>query len=55
MENNIKTNKFWKRLFLKYIDFDDNGKIDWWEIGVVILIIFIFQLGIEILANLITK
>ena len=55
MENNIKTKKSWKKILKKYIDFDDSGEVDWWEIGIVIIIIFLFQLGIEIVANLITK
>lgn len=47
--------KYWKRLFLKYFDFNENKDIDWWEITIVIGIIFIFQLIIEIIANIITK
>ena len=55
MESSIKNKNSWKRLLKKYIDFDDNGKVDWWEITIVVIIIFLFQLGVEILANLITK
>jgi len=55
MENSIKTNKSWKRLLIKYFDFDDSGKVDWWEICIVILIIFIFDTVAGVVANLITK
>ena len=41
----------WKRVFLKYLDFDDSGKVDWWEYLVPITII----LAIEIIAELITQ
>ena len=39
----------WKKVFLKYLDFDDSGKVDWWEYLVPITII----LGIEVVAELI--
>ena len=55
MESGIKNNKYWKKLLKKYIDFDDNGKVDWWEVLIIVLIIFLFQLGTGILSNLITK
>ncbi len=55
MENNIKNNRTWKRLLLKYFDFNDSGKIDWWEIGIIILILFLFDTLCGIVANLITK
>lgn len=47
--------KYWKKLFLRYFDFDGSGKTEWWEVGIVIGVIIIFELIIEVIANLITK
>lgn len=45
----------WKKFILKYFDINQNGKIEWYEYIIPLLILFLFQLSIEILANLITK
>jgi len=39
----------WKKVFLKYLDFDDSGRVDWWEYLIPITII----LAIEVVAELI--
>jgi len=46
--------KNWNRLILKYFDFNHNNKIDWWEYVVPFILIFLFELMISMLANLIT-
>jgi hypothetical protein len=45
----------WKRVFLKYLDFDDSGKVDWWEYLVPITIILAIEVLAEIIAQLIVK
>jgi hypothetical protein len=39
----------WKSKFIRILDFDDSGEIDWWEWIIAIL----FILGIEVAAELI--
>ena len=41
----------WKRVFLKYLDFDNSGKVDWWEYLIPISVI----LGVEIIAELVSQ
>jgi hypothetical protein len=43
--------KHWKRLFLRYFDWNDDGITNWWEYLIPIIII----LGIEIIAELIAN
>ena len=45
----MKNLDIWKRVFLKYLDFDNSGRVDWWEYLIPISII----LSIEIIAELI--
>ena len=47
--------KVWKRFILKYFDINDDGKVQWWEVVIPLLILFLFQLGMEILANIISQ
>ena len=43
----------WKRFFLRYLDFDNSGKVDWWEYLVPIFIILIIEVIAELIAYLI--
>ena len=45
----------WKKVFLKYLDFDDSGKVDWWEYLVPITVILAIEVLAEIIAQLIVK
>ena len=41
----------WKKVFLKYLDFDDSGRVDWWEYLVAVIIICIIEIVAEIVAK----
>lgn len=41
----------WKNTFLKYIDINNNGKLDVYEIFLIVSIIFIYNLFFQILGN----
>jgi len=41
----------WKNTFLKYFDVNDNGKLDLFEIIIILLVIFIYNLFFQILGN----
>ena len=45
----------WKKFFLKYFDINNDGVIHWWEVAVPILILFILQIVVEVIANIITS
>ena len=45
----------WKRFFLRYLDFDNSGKVDWWEYLVPVFIILIIEVIAELIAHLIIK
>lgn len=49
------TKKVWKRLLLKYLDVNNDGVIQWYEIAVPLIILFIIQVVIEVVANIITQ
>ena len=51
----MKNLDIWKRVFLKYLDFDDSGKVDWWEYLVPITVILAIEILAEKIAQLITK
>jgi|TARA_B110000503_G_scaffold37416_1_gene61224 hypothetical protein len=41
----------WKNLFLKYFDINQNGKLDLFELSIIISLIFIYNIFFEILGN----
>lgn len=41
----------WKALFLKYVDINQNGKLDRFEILIILSVIFIYNIVFEILGN----
>jgi len=43
--------KHWKRFFLKYFDWNEDGKTNWWEYLIPIGIILLVELIAEIVAN----
>ena len=43
--------KHWKRFFLKYFDWNDDGVTNWWEYLIPIGIILIVEIIAEIIAN----
>ena len=47
----MKIKKNWKRLFLKYFDWNQSGSIEWWEYLIPLSVI----LAIEIIAELFAK
>ena len=46
-----ETKKRWDKLFLRYLDFNQSGDVNWWEY----LIPIGFILGVEITAELIVQ
>jgi hypothetical protein len=46
-----ETQKRWDKLFLRYLDFNQSGTVNWWEY----LIPITFVLFVEILAELIVQ
>ena len=46
-----ETQKRWDKLFLRYLDFNQSGDVNWWEY----LIPIGFILGVEITAELIVQ
>lgn len=49
------TKKVWKKLLIKYLDVNDDGVIQWYEIAIPLIILFIIQVMIEVVANIITQ
>ena len=49
------TKRVWRRFLLKYFDVNDDGVIQWWEVVIPLLFLLLVNLGIEILANIITQ
>jgi hypothetical protein len=43
--------KHWKRFFLKYFDWNDDGVTNWWEYFIPIVIILIIEIIAELVAN----
>ena len=43
--------KYWKRFFLKYFDWNDDGITNWWEYCIPIIIILIVEIIAELIAN----
>jgi len=41
----------WKNLFLKYFDINQNGKLDLFELFIMISLIFIYNIFFQILGN----
>jgi hypothetical protein len=45
--------KNWKKLFIKYFDFNQNKSVEWWEVIIFFTIFLLMELGIGILSNII--
>ena len=43
--------KHWKKFFLKYFDWNDDGVTNWWEYLIPIGIILLVEIIAEIIAN----
>ena len=43
--------KHWKKFFLKYFDWNDDGITNWWEYLIPIGIILLVEILAEIIAN----
>tara|TARA_Y100000592_G_C5365134_1_gene265633 strand:- start:67 stop:210 length:144 start_codon:yes stop_codon:yes gene_type:complete len=43
--------KHWKKFFLKYFDWNDDGVTNWWEYFIPIGIILLVEIIAEIIAN----
>lgn len=46
-----KLRDLWKNTFLKYFDFNQNGKLDGFELFIIISIIFVYNIFFQILGN----
>ena len=44
----------WNRWFLKYFDVNQNESVDWWEFLIPIMIILVFEIIANVIANIIT-
>lgn len=45
--------KNWKKLFVKYFDFNQNKNIEWWEIILFFITFILIELSIGVLSNII--
>ena len=43
--------KNWKNLLIKYFDFNQNKRIEWWEVALFVSIFIMFELIIGVLSN----
>ena len=43
--------KHWKRFFLRYFDWNDDGVTNWWEYFIPIIIILLVEVIAELIAN----
>jgi len=43
--------KLWKNTIVKYVDVNDNGKLDLFEILIIIGVIIVYNLTFELLGN----
>jgi hypothetical protein len=47
--------KNWKKLFLNYFDLNNDGKVNWWEYLIPIVIILSLEVVAELIAELILR
>jgi len=45
----------WKRFFLKYFDWNEDGMTNWWEYFIPFVIILIIEIFAELFANTIAS
>jgi hypothetical protein len=45
--------KNWKKLFIKYFDFNQNNSVEWWEVVLFFIIFILIELSIGVLSNII--
>ena len=43
--------KHWKKFFLKYFDWNDDGVTNWWEYLIPVGIVLLVEILAEIIAN----
>jgi len=43
--------KHWNKWFLRYFDWNDDGKTNWWEYFIPIIIILLVEIIAELVAN----
>ena len=43
--------KHWNKFFLRYFDWNRDGKTNWWEYFIPIIIILLVEIIAEIIAN----
>jgi len=45
--------KNWKKLFVKYFDFNQNKSTEWWEVVLFFIMFAILEISLGILSNFI--
>lgn len=43
--------KAWLKTFIKYLDFNSNNKVDWWEVFIPLAILGLVELAFGVLSN----
>ncbi len=51
IKSKSESQKRWNKLFLRYFDFNQSGKVNWWEYLIPLLAI----LSVEVLAEIIAQ
>ena len=50
-----ETQRRWDKLFLRYLDFNESGSVNWWEYLIPIAIILSLEVVAELIAELILR
>ncbi len=50
-----ESQKRWNKLFLRYLDFNQSGNVNWWEYLIPLLAILLVEVLAEIIAQWVLK
>lgn len=50
-----ETQKRWDKLFLRYLDFNQSGNVNWWEYLIPITVVLCVEILAELIAQWILK
>ena len=50
-----ESEKRWNKLFLRYLDFNQSGNVNWWEYLIPLLAILLVEVLAEIIAQWVLK
>ena len=55
IKSESESQKRWNKLFLRYLDFNQSGNVNWWEYLIPLLAILLVEVLAEIIAQWVLK